>query len=60
MKMTLEEYKKKVEECLVKNNNCSGGETKKLMKTYEDDFQEFLNTKLSPEATAVGMKMHLL
>ncbi len=58
--MTLDEYKKRVEECLVKYNNCTSEKAKELMALYEQDFQESMNTNLSPEAMAVGMAMHLL
>ena len=57
--MTLEEYKKKVEGFLNKNYNDSTG-TAKLMKEYEDDFQEYLEKNLSVEGMATGMVMHLL
>ena len=58
--MTLEEYKKKVEESLKKNNNCSIQEVEKLMKEYEEDFQEFMKQNYTPEMVSMGMIMHYL
>lgn len=58
--MTLVEYKKKVEKCLVKKQHCTTDRAKQLMKHYEQDFQEFLKTKLTPEEVAIGMFMNLL
>ena len=54
--MTLEEYKKKVEDFLNKNSNDSIG-TEKLMKEYEDDFQKFLADGWKPEVAATVMVM---
>lgn len=60
MKMSLQDYKAKVGECLTKNLKASIQEKEDLMKEYDPDFQEFLEEGLSPEATAAGMAMHLL
>ena len=53
-KMNLEEYKKKVEDFLLKNYNNSTGTTK-LMKEYENDFQKFLEDGWEPEVAATAM-----
>ena len=58
-KMSIEEYKKKIEECLEANYNVST-KPSPLMKEYEDDFQEFLELDLSVETVAAGMVLHLL
>ena len=55
--MSLEEYKKKVEECLMKTQNCSIQETRRLMKTYEAYFQEFLEEEWNPSVAAGAMVM---
>ena len=55
-KMTLEEYKKKVEDFLNKNSNDSTG-TMKLMKEYEDDLPKFLADGWEPEVAATAMVM---
>ena len=57
--MTLEKYKKKVEDFLDKKYNNPTG-TQKLMKEYEDDFQEYWEKNLSVEGMVMGMVMHLL
>ena len=53
--MTLEEYKKKVEEHLVKKCNYTTERAKKLIALYEPDFPEFLKEKYSPAGAAAAM-----
>lgn len=56
--MSLEEYKIKVEECLLKTYNCTALETKHLMKLYEDEFQEaFKVYSWQPKTMALAMQM---
>lgn len=59
-KIPLEEYKLLVAKSLVDNNKCSEATKDRLMKHYEKDFQEFLDMKLSAEATSLGIFMNLL
>ena len=55
-KMTLEDYKKKVEQCLMTTYNCTTQETNRLMALYEDDFQEALSQfSWSPKTMALAM-----
>ena len=53
--MTLEEYKKKVEEHLVKECNFTTQRAKKLMALYEEDFPQFLKDNWSPLTAASAM-----
>ena len=53
--MTLYEFKKKVREFLVKQGGEAQADT--LMKTYNDDFPEFLAKNYTPETTAMAMLM---
>ena len=53
--MTLEEYKKKVEEHLVKKCNFTTQSTKKLIVLYEEDFPQFLKDNWSPLTAASAM-----
>ena len=46
--MSLEEYKKKVKECLITKGNYTEEEANELMKLYEPDFKEFLEKEYSP------------
>ena len=46
--MSLEDYKKKVEDCLKTKGNFTEEEARKWMKTYEPDFKEFLEKEYSP------------
>ena len=55
--MSLEDYKKKVEESLMKNNNCSTQETKRLMKLYEEDFPELMKTFSDEKVASLAMVM---
>lgn len=58
MKITLEEYKKKVEECL-KNLNNQQSHIKKLMTTYDKDIQEAFKNNWQPMSIALPMSMGL-
>lgn len=53
--MTLEEYKKKVEEHLVKECHFTTQRAKKLIALYEEDFQQFLKENWSPLTMASVM-----
>ncbi len=53
--MTLEEYKKKVEEHLVKKCNFTTQSAKKLIALYEEDFPQFLKDNWSPLTAASAM-----
>ena len=54
-RMTLEDYKKKVEELLVSRSGVE--RTKALMKVYEQDFPMFLEENWEPELTVTAMIM---
>lgn len=57
-KMSLEDYKLKVKECLTKKYNCTTLEANRLMTEYENDFQEALNDFSWPPMTmALAMQM---
>ena len=58
--MTLEEYKKRVKESLIKNNNCTEAIAEELMQEHEDDFQRYLEEAWSPEAMSLAMVMNLI
>ena len=58
--MSLEEYKKKVEECLNKNYRHTEARTKSLMEHYEESFPDIMKEKLTQAEDAVGMVMNLL
>ena len=53
--MTLEEYKQKVRECLMKNYKHTTQENERLMTLYEEEFQEFLSGKWEPSVAAKAM-----
>lgn len=56
--MSLESYKREVEECLTKKYNCTIQEKDRLMKAYEDDFQEAFKVFLwKPMTMALAMQM---
>lgn len=55
--MSLENYKKKVEESLIKNNNCSIQEAKKLMNLYEEDFPELMKTFSDEKVASLAIVM---
>ncbi|MDD5885784.1 MAG: hypothetical protein PUC66_07170 [Erysipelotrichaceae bacterium] len=50
--MSLEEYKKKVEECLVKDENLSDEEAKSLIKESESEFPWFFKRDCTPRQMA--------
>ena len=58
--ISLEEYKKKVYDCLIKNQKCSIQGANDLMTEYEEDFPEFYEENWTPEAVACGMAMKYL
>ena len=58
--MSLEEYKKQVETCLIENCNFSEAAAKSRMQLYEEDFPEFIEMQFTPAEAAVGMAMMLL
>ena len=51
--MNMETYKQKVKECLIKVHHYTDDGANKLMKQYEDDFQELYDWDLDPQ-TASG------
>ena len=55
--MSLSDYKKKVEEWMINESNCSIQETNRLMKLYADDFPEFLADNWEPSAAGTAMQM---
>lgn len=60
IRMSLEDYKKKVYEFLVNTYNVSSTEAKELMTATEAYWQELLESKLTPQVTAYGMWIHFL
>ncbi len=50
-KMTLEQFKQQVEQCLIGRSKDTTG-AQKLMKSYKDDFPEFLSMNLTPQEAA--------
>ena len=55
--MHLETYKQKVRDCLTENYKHTTQENDRLMKLYEEDFQEFLDDKWEPSVAATAMVM---
>lgn len=55
--MSLEDYKQKVRECLMRNRNYTTVADEELMQRYEDDFPEFLADKWEPSAVAAALIM---
>lgn len=53
--MSLEEYKRKVEDCLRKNYNDTEAEAKKSVLNYTDDFPMFYRENWSPELVATAI-----
>ena len=53
--MNLEEYKKKVLQCLMENCNFTEMEAKGWMTVYEEDFPEFIEKKFTPAEAAVAI-----
>lgn len=58
--MSLESYKQKVKDYMIKTLKVSTTVANNVMKEYADDFQEFLKSKLKVPAVATGMLQHLL
>ena len=58
--MSLEEYKKKVLQCLMENYKSTEQVVSHLMQHYEEDFPKFIEMELTPAEAAVGMFMNLL
>lgn len=58
--ISLEDYKKKIYDCLIKYQNCSIQSANDLMKEYETDLPEFYEENWPPEAAACGMAMRYL
>ena len=58
--ISLEDYKKRVYDCLLKCQNWSIREANNLMKEYETDLPEFYEKNYEPEAAACGMAMRYL
>lgn len=58
--MSLESYKQKVRDYMIKTLKVSTTVANNVMKEYADDFQEFLKSKLKVPAVATGMLQHLL
>lgn len=59
--MDIQTYKQRVRECLIEIQNCTEEYADKLMREYEDDFEEALNQFcFTPETMACGMVMRYL
>ena len=55
--MSLEEYKRKVEDFLVKKNNFTIQEARRLIQIYSDDFPEFIKDDWSPSGAGSAMML---
>ena len=55
--MSLETYKQKVIEALMKTYNCTGQQANKLMDDYEQILPEYYGLKLTPTEMAFAMTM---
>lgn len=58
--ISLEDYKKRVYDCLLKYQNCTIQEAESLMKEYEEDLPMFYEENYEPETAACGMAMKYL
>ena len=58
--MTLEEFKKNVEECLVKKYNLTITEAKELTKAEETYWKKLLKDNFTPQEVAYSMIVGLL
>ncbi|MBE6371850.1 MAG: hypothetical protein E7055_07215 [Lentisphaerae bacterium] len=58
--ISLEDYKKRIYDCLLKRQNCSIREANNLMKEYETDLPEFYEENCKPEVAASGMATRYL
>lgn len=56
--MTIEEYKKKVEDFLIKEHHYTIKEAKELIALYDDEFPEFLKDDWSISAACTLMIWH--
>ena len=54
---SMEKYKKKVKKFLMEKNNYTEKRADKLIKLYEDDFEEFYNNGWEPSVAATAMRM---
>ena len=56
--MSLNDYKQKVKNSLIKIYNCPNVEADRLMKVYDEDFQEMLKVfKWNPVTMALAMQI---
>ena len=53
--ISLEDYKKRVYDCLLKYQSCSIQEAENLMKEYEEELPDFYEENCKPEVAACGM-----
>ena len=58
--ISLEDYKKRVYDCLLKYQNNTTQEAENLMKEYEEDLPRFYEENWKAEAVACGMDMRYL
>ena len=54
---SLQEYMQKVEQSLLKNNNCTIQEAKRLMTLYDADFPELMKQFPDPKVASLAMVM---
>ena len=59
-KVSLQEYKKQVRDCLLKTYNLSTTVVEDLMKDPDSCWQTLLNDGLTPQETAYGRSVYLL
>ena len=58
--ISLEDYKKRVYDCLLKYQSCSIQEAENLMKEYEEELPDFYEENYKPETAAWGMAARYL
>ena len=58
--ISLEDYKKQVYSCLLKNQHRSIQAAENLMKEYEEELPDFYEENCSPEVAACGMATRYL
>ena len=58
--ISLEDYKKRVYDCLLKYQNYTIQEAENLMKEYEEELPDFYEENCRPEVAACGMAMRYL
>ena len=56
----MQEYKQKVKDCLIETYGFSRTEADDWTKDSENDWQEYLNAKLTPQGVAYGLASGLL